>query len=259
MSQTCNCGKPTRDAAYVCDECLGDLTKALAEIPWLAGELEVTITKQRGIDYTALGGSPSSESPLPLHAPALDARRALRLALTTCVRFCDEERVRHQSPRTGMPTDSLEAMSRWLMWRVDGLGLNDMGYEFADDITNAVASCRRAIDRAPERRYAGPCECGRDLYHKPGAIEAKCTDCARVYNVGELYEWMRKGVMGRLVTAREGSTLLGRFDLPTPQATIDVWHDRKRIVGHGSNAIGHRLYLIDDLLGLAAQNATKVR
>lgn len=258
MTETniCACGKPTRDAAYVCDGCLGDLTKALAEIPWLVGELEVTISKQRGVDYRALGGSPSSETPAPIHIPALEARRALRAALVTCVQFCEEEHIRHQSASTRRPVDSLESMSRWLMWRVDGLGLNDMGYEFADDIVDAAAKCRHAIDRAPERRYAGPCECGRDLYHKPGATEVKCGDCARTYDVAELYEWMRQGVMGRLVTAREGSTLLGRFDLPTPQAAIDQWHARKRIVDRGSNPAGHRLYLIDDLLGLAATKSS---
>lgn len=253
----CNCGKPTRDNAYVCDGCLGDLTKALAEIPWLAGELEITVAKQRGVDYTALGGSPSSESPLPVHAPALEARRVLRVALVTCIRFCEEERIRHQSASNRQPVDSLESMSRWLMWRVDGLGLNDMGYEFVTDITEAARACRRAIDRKPERRYAGPCECGRDLYHKPGATDVDCRDCERTYNVAELYAWMRQGVMGRLVTASEGSTLLGRFDLTTPQATIDMWHLRKRIVDHGQNPAGHRLYLIDDLLTLAAKHLAK--
>jgi hypothetical protein len=258
MNETvCSCGTPTRDDAYVCDGCLNSLTRVLAETPWLAGELETTIAGQRGVDYAAMGGSPSSEKPTPVNVPALEARRAYRHALAMCVRFCEEEGVRHQAPTSRQPVDSLESMSRWLMWRVDGLAFNDMAYEFVRDITDAAKACKRTVDRKPERRYAGPCECGRDLYHKPGATEVKCRECERVYQVGELYAWMRQGVLGRLVTAREGSTLLGTFDLPTSASTIDKWHARKRIVDHGENAQKRRLYLIDDLLDLAARNATK--
>lgn len=256
--RTCDCGTPTRDEAYVCDGCLNDLTRILAETPWLNGELETTIAGSRGIDYTALGGSPSSEKPTPVNVPALEARRAYRHALVMCVRFCDEESIRHQAPTNRTPVGSLEAMSRWLMWRIDGLAFNDMAYGFVSEITTAARACRRAIDRKPERRYAGPCKCGRDLYHKPGATDVTCTDCGSLYNVAELYEWMRKGVAGRLVTAREGSTLLGRFDMPTPQATIDQWHSRGRIADRGHSPKGRRLYLIDDLIELAVQNASKL-
>jgi hypothetical protein len=195
---------------------------------------------------------------LPYNLAAAEARRAYRHALVMCVRFCDEESIRHQAPTNRTPVDSLEAMSRWLMWRIDGLAFNDMAYGFVSEITTAARACRRAIDRKPERRYAGPCKCGRDLYHKPGATDVTCTDCGSLYNVAELYEWMRKGVAGRLVTAREGSTLLGRFDMPTPQATIDQWHSRGRIADRGHSPKGRRLYLIDDLIELAVQNASKL-
>lgn len=248
----CDCGKPTRNDAYVCDDCLGALTKVLAEIPSLADELETTIQRARGVDYTTLGGAPSNEKPMPFNVNAAERRRDLRNALHTAVRFCEEEGVRHQSASTRLPVDSLESMSRWLMWRVDGLGLCDMGYEFVRDIVDASAACTRAIDSRPERRYAGPCECGRDLYHKPGAVEASCVDCGRTYDVGELYEWMRGQVRGRLVTAREGSTLLCRFAMETPQRTIDKWFERKRITERGHDPNGARLYLFDDLLELAA-------
>lgn len=249
----CECGKPTRDHAYSCESCLSDLTRVLAEIPWLAGELETTISKRRGIDYRGLGGSPSSETPLPVHAPALEARRTLRHALVMAVRFCDEEQIRHQSPRNGLPVDSLEAMSRWLMWRVDGLGLNDMGHQFATDIIDAAKKCRHMVDRAPEKAYAGPCECGRDLYHKPGAVDVKCKDCERVYKTAELYEWMRSQVRGRLVTAREGATLLCKFGMETQQGTIDKWLERGRIAEKGHDPKGRRLYLFDDLIEMASR------
>lgn len=253
----CNCGQPTRNDAYVCDECLGELARHLGDVPWLVEQLDITLTKARGVDYSAMGGSPSSERPMMLPFAAYEAVGALRQALVTWVRFCDEEAVRNQSPKRGLPVDTLQAMSAWLLWRVDGLGLSDMGADAVSEISRAVGRARMVIDRPAERRYAGPCECGRDLYSKPGAKLTKCKGCEREYDVEAMVDWMRAGVLGRLVTAHEGATLLGRFDLPTAQKTIDSWHDRKRLVDHGKNADGRLLYLIDDLLGLAAKHAPK--
>lgn len=251
---TCNCGKVTRDDAYVCDECLGDLARALGDVPWLVEQLDITLTKARGVDYAAMGGSPSSEKPLMLPYAAYEAAGGLRRALVMWVRFCDEEGVRNQSPKPGMPDDTLQAMSAWLLWRVDGLGLSDLGGDAVSEITRAVGRARMVIDRPAERRYAGPCECGRDLYSKPGAKLTTCKGCDREYDVEEMLTWMRAGVLGRLVTAHEGATLLGRFDLSVAQGTIDKWHERGRVVDKGHNAAGHRLYLIDDLLTLAANS-----
>jgi hypothetical protein len=229
----------------------------LAEIPWLAGELETSIQQQRGIDYRGLGGSPSNERPMPYNLPASEARRTLRNAMHTAVRFCNEEHIRHQSSTDALPVDNLESMSRYLMWRVDGLGLSDMGWQFLDDIVRASDACRRVIDRKPERRYAGPCECGRDLYHKPGAAQVKCADCERTYDVGELYGWMREQVRDLLFSARDAASLLCKFNLETKQTTIDKWHERGLIVARGHDAKDRRLYLMDDLLTLAAKHLAK--
>lgn len=254
---TCKCGKPTRDDAYVCEDCLSDLSRALGDVPWLANELDTTLAGERGIDYTALGGAPGAETPLALNAAAFEANRNLRHVLVTWVRFCVEEGVRHQSPSDALPGDTLAEISAWMLWRVDGIGFNDLGTDAVSEITRAVGKCQYVIDRPAERRYVGPCECGRDLYSKPGAKVTTCRACERTYDVEEMGEWMRAGVAGRLVTAREGATLLGRFDLPTAQKTIDKWHERKLIADHGHNAEGRRLYLIDDLIGLAARVASK--
>ncbi|MCW2785226.1 MAG: hypothetical protein JWP74_1743 [Marmoricola sp.] len=251
---TCTCGKPTRDNAYVCETCLSELARALGEIPWTVEQLDISLQKARGVDYTTMGGSASSESPLPVSFPAFEALTNLRQVIVMWVRFCDEEAIRHQSPTTAFPKDTLVSMSRWLMWRIDGLALNDLGGDAVSEITRAVGRARQVIDRPAEKVYAGPCECGRDLYAKPKAKMTKCKGCEREYDVEEMRDWMRTAVTGRLVTAREGSTLLGRFDLPTAQKTIDSWHDRKRILDHGCNPTGARLYLIDDLIGLAAND-----
>lgn len=255
----CGCGRPTRDDAYACDHC-GDLTaRALGDVPWLAGELDVTITKQRAAIES--DGSASAETPLMYHLPAAEKRDALRHALVTAIRFCNEEGVRNSDPGPDWPANDLPSMSRWLLWRIDGLALNDMGEEIAKSIRDAVRACRHVIDKPPDRAYAGPCpECKRDLYHRRDASSAKCHGCGSTWDVAEVNEWMRERITAhlrdRLVTAREGSMLLGRFGLPVEQETIKKWHARNRVTDAGHNSAGHRLYRWDELLDLAARHTS---
>jgi ribosomal protein L37AE/L43A len=260
---TCICGNPTRDDAYTCDPCGDRLARVLGDMPWLDSELDVTITKQRASAFA--DGGQSAEKALIYDAAASAKRDALRTALVTAVRFCAEEGVRNQDPSDEPPADTLVAMSRWLLWRVDGLALNDMGHEFGQAIIDAARDCRRTIDAPPDRAYAGPCpECSRDLYHRPDAGEVKCRGCGSSWNVGEVNAWMRgrieEHMKDRLVTAREGSTLLGRLGLPVGQGTIDKWRERNRITEAGQEPAkgerpGARLYRWDDLLTLAARHA----
>lgn len=256
MTNECRCGKPTRDAAYVCDSCLDSLGRALGDVAWLAEEMPTTIGRQKGVSYEG-STSRGAETPSPVHWGASEAWDHLKALLVSWALFCDAEGVRSTDTRTGMPQDTHVALSRWLLWRVDGLGLHDIGIEAVEEITSAVAHCHRLVDRPPEKRYAGPCTCGRDLYHRPGATEVTCGLCGEEHNVAGVYEAMRAKVLGRLVTAREGATLLSRFDLETKQGTIDKWRERKIIAERGHNTEGHRLYLIDDLILQATRHAQK--
>lgn len=273
---TCQCGNPTRDDAYTCDPCGDKLARVLGDMPWLDGELEVTITKQRASTFHDGAASATcsckdeddakcQHTLVPFHVNASAKRDALRNALVTAVKFCMEEGVRHQSPDDDGPLDNLPSMSRWLMWRVDGLALNDMGHEIGQAIVDAARNCRRAIDSPPDRAYAGPCpECARDLYHRPDAADVSCRGCGSKWDVGEVNAWMRgrieEHMADKLVTAREGSTLLGRLGLPVEQGTIDKWRERKHLAEAGQEPAkgerpGARLYRWDELLKLAARHA----
>jgi len=251
----CQCGRPTRDGAFVCDPHLDDLSQALGNVAWLDEELDVTIGKQRGLPTE--GSVPGADKALPYNYGASQVRDNLRSTLVGWVRICTEEAVRSQDPRDGLPADTLQAMSGWLLWRVDGLAFNEAGYEAVDEIVFAVQQATRAIDRPEERQYVGPCACGRDLYRKPDAPVARCRYCEAEYDAEALTNGLRDQVMGRLVTAREGATLLSRFDLATGQGTIDKWCERKRIIARGHDEKGRRLYLFDELLTLAAQSAPR--
>lgn len=258
----CRCGRPTRDDAYVCDACADGLARALGDVPWLNEELETTITRQRALPTE--GGSASTETPLPWHEQASDARRNLHGLLATWCRFCNEESVRHSSPRDGLPEDDLTAMSRWLLWRVDGLALHDIGPEAVDEVTNAVAECERLIDRRPDRWYAGPCTelleevvCNADLYAKRATGDVECRTCGAVYDVAARRDWLLAEAEDRLAdasTVARAVSWLGAEAL-TP-ARVWKWAERGRIVAKGHD--GKRpLYRIGDAIDLLAADTQR--
>jgi hypothetical protein len=151
-------------------------------------------------------------------------------------------------------------MARWLLNHVIWLRHHRAGAEAVEEITSVVGQVRKAVDRPAERIYAGPCkDCGGDMYAKPDATSVDCRPCGLQYDVGEMRDWMRSQVYGRLVTAREGVVLLSRFGLPVQQKTIDKWWERKRISDHGHDPDGKRLYLFDDLVTLAAASSAPAR
>jgi hypothetical protein len=237
--QTCRCGKPTRDAAYVCDQCGHDLSVALGEVPWIETEIEVTITRQKGVDYRTKGGTAASERPSPVVWGASEARTHLKALLVSWAKFCHEDGVRNQSPVDGLPADNLTALSRWLMWRVDGLALLDIGPDAVDEITSAVAHCRRLVDRPADRQYLGECKVchavGDDgaLYGRPGSSLATCDNCGDAIDAEQLRAALLASLDDRLCTAAEIarlSTYLGlKADRNRVRQRINQWHKRGRI------------------------------
>lgn len=264
------CDRPTRDDAYVCETDLDDFAKVLGDVTWLDDELETTIVKQRGAGSKDGGKSAGcscdddddkcQHALVPFHVKASECATKLREQMGLLARHCMEDGVRSSDPSDSGPENSLIALSRWLLWRVDGLAFNDMAAEFIADVTSAVRECRRVIDLPPERKYAGPCpECKRDLYHRPMAMEVKCSGCGQRWDVGEVDAWMRQRLRDRLenelVTAREGSTYLSKFGIEVAPRTIDKWHERGKVSEAGHDAKGRRLFRWEDLLTLAARHA----
>lgn len=240
MSNECRCGRPTRDAAYACDVCGDELARALGDVPWLDEQLEVTLTRQQGVDYRRLsqgsGAKKPAERPLPGNWSASEARTHLKALLVSWVLFCESESIRNSDPSVGLPLDGIAPMSRWLMWRVDGLMLNDIAPEAVDEITSAVAHCHRLIDRHPERQYLGPCavcETGR-LYSRPGSTVAICDGCDTTTDADKVRAKLLNELDDRLCTAAEIarlSTYLGlKAGREQVRNRINQWHKRGRIV-----------------------------
>lgn len=236
MSNECRCGRPTRDEAFVCDQCTDSLARALGDVAWLDEELDTTISKQKGLDYRKVGGGKggkkAAERPLPASWGASEARTHLKALLVSWVLFCGAEKVRHQETSDALPADNLTALSRWLIWRVDGLGLLEIGLEAVDEITSAVAHCHRLIDRPAERQYLGTCptcQSGR-LYARAGSDWAICEECEASIEASKVREKLLTELDDRLCTAAEIarlSTYLGlKDDRETVRKRINQWHKR---------------------------------
>ena len=231
----CSCGKPTRDAAYVCDSCGQELATALGDVAWLDEQLEITITRTSGVDYRTLGGTASSETPSPVHWAASDARGHLKALLVSWALFCEAEHVRNSSPYVGLPEDNLPALAAWLLWRVDGLALLDIGPDAVDEITSAVAHCRRLIDRHPERQYLGRCSFCLDgsLYATPGSTWARCQACDAAIDADTIRKRLLTELDDRLCTAAEIAHLSTYLGLTAGReqvrTRINQWHSRKQI------------------------------
>lgn len=100
MTTECRCGRPTRDAAYGCDDCGDSLARALGEVPWLTEELEVTISRQKGVDYRGVGGSGSTERALPVVWGASEARAHLKALLVSWALYAHQEKIRSSATCT---------------------------------------------------------------------------------------------------------------------------------------------------------------
>lgn len=264
---TCTCGKPTRDNAYVCDTCTNEFQQALAETPWLTAQLDLSMTRAKGVDYRAKGGTKggSKETALPVDYGAYAAASKLRAALLTWVKHCHDTAVPHQSPKTGLPILETAAMSRWLMWRIDGLSLSPDGPVAMGDITSAVAHGRRVIDRPADKWFAGPCngtigddECGRDMYVTPGKPQVTCPACKSIHDVAARRTWLLEAAQDSLATATEiarAVTVLGEGGKSTKTLVrlMGDWNTAGRLTERGHTmrrGQARPLYRVGDVVEL---------
>lgn len=244
MTNDCKCGKPMRDSLTICDTCTDDLGRALGDVPWLVEQLEITATKAKGVDYRGVGGGKGAkkpaERPLPVHWGASEATTHLRALLVSWCLFCHDEHVTSSDTRLGLPADDLTAMSRWLLWRVDGLARHELGPDALDELASAVAHCERVIDRHADRQYLGTCDGCQlgDLWAKPGSQWATCDHCEIATAADEVRAKVIRGLSDSCQTAAEIarlSTYLGlRKDREKVRNLVNQWHKRGRIerAGH---------------------------
>jgi hypothetical protein len=244
----CRCGKPNRDTRTVCDPCQNSLHRALGDVTWIDEEIDTTITRQRAAATT--GGPASATTSLPWHERGAEARRHLHGILVSWVRLCSEEGVGNGPAQ--LPADRLPSLSRWLMWRLDGLAHHDAGYDAVEEITDAVAQCERIVFwKRRSRVYLGPCAygdglpaalaeavgCPGDVYAEEGQPVGYCDDCERGVTVVVRQTELDRDLHARLLSAADIADWSVRMGLDAKREEVRkrvlYWHRHKRILAHG--------------------------
>lgn len=227
----------------VCRACAEGLKRALDHAPSIAAELDITRTRQARL------GDDHARGPrhgLPYDERAAEAADALRHVLMRwCRAVADSER---------MP-DTEADMARWLASRRARLLRHPAAAEAVHDLVRAVERARSAIDRAPDRIYAGPCaRCQRDLYARLDTTIVSCV-CGAAYGIQARREWMLGEVRQMLGNASWVAAVAAVFGEEVTPAAVRGMANRQRITARGRDIMGHPIYRVGDVLDVLAARA----
>lgn len=228
---------------YAAPAAAGRLRATIANLPDLMHELELTITRQVRMG-ASLSGAADDRVPFNVEA----SERAWTLRQTLLIWVDELAQLRREPIPDTWPRirDTLTAWSDWMT-------TNEAGAQAIDEILDAHHHALRAIDRPPERTYAGPCPtCHGDVYGRPGSPEVRCTTCGTEFELQQARESMleRLAVMHlpAAQAARAVTLLTGR---EVTAAMIRRWKHRGLIEPVETNRAGQPLYDLNELVKLA--------
>ncbi|MFB9778859.1 hypothetical protein [Rhodococcus baikonurensis] len=134
-----------------------------------------------------------------------------------------------------------ELAAIWLSLHANDLRRHPAVAELFDGIEDAIARCRKAIDRLPELSYKGPCPhvsydeerqpftCSADLYVERGEDYVSCPRCWTHHRVRDLEQAMLHKVNDQLFTITELLPLLDELGEHVAKSTLYAWaNDPKR-------------------------------
>lgn len=279
---TVGCGKP---ADGMCSTCWGQLSAQLGAVEWLAVELDTALARQVRFGGRVGVVVRSHERPIPPNLAAGDTAHQLRNALTTWVRVLHEEHaVRwQQCDRCAAKwvsgdqlhdiygcsgswaevidplilEDTPRELAQWLMRHPTWIRNHPAADELHADLTRAIGSCWRRIDRPPETECSGPCgadlddtgvPCPAFLYGLKGARSVECQTCGAEHDVDVRKKWMTQCVDDEPVTA---SVALDWVHILTARrvrrGTWDSWVSRRQLSPWGQDRLGQPVFRFGDV------------
>lgn len=253
---TPHCDRPRPGNRHLCGACEAELARALGDVAWLAGELDVVLSRQGS--HTA--GVRSAGVPLPYDPRASEAAAVLKSALVGWVR----ELLSWHAEE--WPADDLADIAAWLLVRVERLVMHPAAEEAVGEICSAVRAAVRLVDRPVERVYAGPCgaekdgqECPEALYARPDAVRVTCRACGAVYDVADRREQMLDSIGDLLLVAAQAAHVLTLLGEECTGERIRQWAFRGRVLAHGHDGQGRPLYRISELREQRAKTQRRER
>jgi hypothetical protein len=254
------CERPVRDSV-LCKYCTTTVSDALAEVPDLLTELQITATRQAVTGPRSTAGR-SAEIPLPYGARASDATRQIVDTLMTWARSFPttwHPPLTWHAPPTNGPT-----AAAYLRTNINRIRQHPMAEKIYDQLTAARAHAYTVIDRDPDLVPAGQCgadldngdRCTRTLYGDPDRSAVRCPDCGNSRDLDRT--WMLQGARDLEWTAAE----IGGVTAGVTAAMVRRYAQRGLIKPVGERRIGPArvtpTYRVGDLLDLlgAAKEAS---
>jgi hypothetical protein len=269
------CGNPAT-GGYMCGVCLGRLDCDLAEVAELVADLGATITRQTRTGHRV--GSRPAEVGLPFNDGAAAVRDDLRNVLSTWVRDLWEscgpwrEVPTGDTGPDGTPVvgwvldpldldDTLQEMAAWLRRHPSWIAEHPAAGELVDEIGDAVARVRRAVDLPPALVFCGPCpDCGTDLYARPDRVIVACRECGARHDVealrAALLDAARKVTATAAEIARALPALLGR---ELSANTVRTWARAGKLTRRKPDERGRPRYLVGEVIDVALATPTRSR
>jgi hypothetical protein len=284
MTLTCPSCQGQSDDGLLCQREVLRYSDDLHEIIDLWVELDLTLTRQTktGGGNTGIKKTEAITRPLPYNGHASDLGHEVRDTLTMWVRAFNAGDT--------MPTNTVPAISAWLLERPTQIRAHADVSHFVDELPDLVRRMRRAIDLRPEMIYIGPCPAqvaldqdGQPVYCKHQMYAGKrdegyeCTGepgvpCGALYNVEKRRTELLALAANHHATVNSCAQVLGMFGLPLKADTLDTWtrprirtdHQGNQHIQRGPrlwrvavNERGQSLYRIGDVEALVRESMTK--
>ncbi|MFI9465715.1 hypothetical protein [Streptomyces xiamenensis] len=170
-------------ARFACDGCQQQLADALAELPALYAQLDVTPGRSGprvGSLHTAAGSRP------PVDIGVIDLRTQVAGVLGSWVRDWSESGAGDLPDWPATETARVAAACRWLRWRLDwAVRMHPAVDEAIRELRDAHREVRLAVEGRDERTVPVTCGCGAVLRATVSSRGARC-GCGREYGRTEL-------------------------------------------------------------------------
>lgn len=264
---SCNCGRPIPDNAHLCHRCTSHLARELGDIPALEHELDITRARLSRTGGQPIGGGHSSDTPLPWDERPVKAGRDLALVLAAWAGLIQHER---GGP---IPAATLAAHAIYLLGSLDWLRHREEAPDAKPAIEQAVGRLRHAVDRDTPLVFAGPCNsvdydehgqpvegcepCPAELYARQNAKTIKCPECQTEHDVKDRREWLLELAEDQLAIPAHLSQALSSWGMPVEDATIRKWVERGRLIAHGVDDRGRKMYRVGDVRELVTAEALR--
>lgn len=167
----------------------------------------------------------------------------------------------------GHPTpDPIEA-SRILYVGIRNIRKLDWASDLQDELRDAIGAARRAMDRAPNKVFAGMCPtkdngavCGTPLYARPGRPEVDCRACEATWDVTD---WRARALIAAGMHQGTPAELSRMITDPVTgealsQGRIRQWINRDKLAPIGRNAKGKAVYQVRKVRNLMERHNDKL-